>query len=230
MLPATGHHYTASVSAATCTQPGETTYTCTGCGDSYTETTPALGHDYRSVVTAPTCTEDGYTTHTCERCGDSYTDAVIAAPGHDYTCTKDGDTLTYTCTRCGDAYMEELIPTVAVNLQVGGSYTFTTANADITETADASIVSVSVRANAAGYSRVTSVSEGRYLLVCNGSLLTTNSSTYYSSWDGAGTVSGLDLREPTARRAAAIECLSLDRSRPSPAAIPYRAPTDATSA
>ena len=142
-------------------------------------------------MTAPTCTEDGYTTHTCERCGDSYTDAVIAAPGHDYTCTKDGDTLTYTCTRCGDAYMEELIPTVAVNLQVGGSYTFTTANADITETADASIVSVSVRANAAGYSRVTSVSEGRYLLVCNGSLLTTNSSTYYSSWDGAGTVSGL---------------------------------------
>ena len=85
-------------------------------------------------MTAPTCTEDGYTTHTCERCGDSYTDAVIAAPGHDYTCTKDGDTLTYTCTRCGDAYTEELIPTVAVNLQVGGSYTFTTANADITET------------------------------------------------------------------------------------------------
>ena len=186
------HNYQVTAQTApTCTEAGSITYTCAACGDSYTETTPALGHDYRTVVTAPTCTEDGYTTHTCERCGDSYTDAVIAAPGHDYTCTKDGDTLTYTCTRCGDAYTEELIPTVAVNLQVGGSYTFTTANADITETADASIVSVSVRANAAGYSRVTSVSEGRYLLVCNGSLLTTNSSTYYSSWDGAGTVSGL---------------------------------------
>ena len=190
--PALGHDYRSIVTAPTCTEGGYTTHTCERCGDSYTDAaTAALGHDYDAVVTAPTCTEDGYTTHTCEHCGDSYTDAVIAAPGHDYTCTKDGDTLTYTCTRCGDAYTEELIPTVAVNLQVGGSYTFTTANADITETADASIVSVSVRANAAGYSRVTSVSEGRYLLVCNGSLLTTNSSTYYSSWDGAGTVSGL---------------------------------------
>lgn len=154
-------------------------------------------HNYQvTAQTAPTCTEAGSITYTCAACGDSYTQTVPAL-GHDYdavvtapTCGSGGYT-TYTCTRCGDAYTEELIPTVAVNLQVGGSYTFTTANADITETADASIVSVSVRANAAGYSRVTSVSEGRYLLVCNGSLLTTNSSTYYSSWDGAGTVSGL---------------------------------------
>ena len=154
-------------------------------------------HNYQVTArTAPTCTEAGSITYTCAECGDSYTQTVPAL-GHDYdavvtapTCGSGGYT-TYTCTRCGDAYTEELIPTVAVNLQVGGSYTFTTANADITETADASIVSVSVRANAAGYSRVTSVSEGRYLLVCNGSLLTTNSSTYYSSWDGAGTVSGL---------------------------------------
>ena len=155
-------------------------------------------HSYTAVVTAPTCTEKGYTTHTCS-CGHSYVDTYTDALGHAWdngkvtkepTETETG-VKTFTCTRCGDAYTEELIPTVAVNLQVGGSYTFTTANADITETADASIVSVSVRANAAGYSRVTSVSEGRYLLVCNGSLLTTNSSTYYSSWDGAGTVSGL---------------------------------------
>ncbi len=154
------HDYRVTAQTApTCTEAGSVTYTCARCGDSYTDAaTAALGHDYDAVVTAPTCTEDGYTTHTCSRCGDSYTDAVIAASGHDYTCTKDGDTLTYTCTRCGDTYTEELIPTVAVNLQVGGSYTFTTANADITEAADASIASVSVRANAAGYSRVTSVS------------------------------------------------------------------------
>ena len=191
-VPALGHDYDAVVTAPTCGSGGYTTYTCERCGDSYTDAaTAALGHDYDAAVTAPTCTEDGYTTHTCERCGDSYTDAATAALGHDYTCTKDGDTLTYTCTRCGDAYTEELIPTVAVNLQVGQSYTFTTADATITESADSAVASVSVRANAGGYNRVTSVSEGRYLLVCNGSLLTTNSSTYYSSWDGAGTVSGL---------------------------------------
>ena len=192
------HNYQVTAQTApTCTEAGSITYTCAACGDSYTQTVPALGHDYDAVVTAPTCGSGGYTTYTCTRCGESHTADETAALGHDYaaeitpaSCTEDG-AARYTCTRCGDAYTEELIPTVAVNLQVGGSYTFTTANADITETADASIVSVSVRANAAGYSRVTSVSEGRYLLVCNGSLLTTNSSTYYSSWDGAGTVSGL---------------------------------------
>lgn len=192
------HNYQVTArTAPTCTEAGSITYTCAACGDSYTQTVPALGHDYDAVVTAPTCGSGGYTTYTCTRCGESHTADETAALGHDYaaeitpaSCTEDG-AARYTCTRCGDAYTEELIPTVAVNLQVGGSYTFTTANADITETADASIVSVSVRANAAGYSRVTSVSEGRYLLVCNGSLLTTNSSTYYSSWDGAGTVSGL---------------------------------------
>ena len=192
------HNYQVTAQTApTCTEAGSITYTCAACGDSYTQTVPTLGHDYDAVVTAPTCGSGGYTTYTCTRCGESHTADETAALGHDYaaeitpaSCTEDG-AARYTCTRCGDAYTEELIPTVAVNLQVGGSYTFTTANADITETADASIVSVSVRANAAGYSRVTSVSEGRYLLVCNGSLLTTNSSTYYSSWDGAGTVSGL---------------------------------------
>ena len=192
------HNYQVTAQTApTCTEAGSITYTCAACGDSYTQTGPALGHDYDAVVTAPTCGSGGYTTYTCTRCGESHTAGETAALGHDYaaeitpaSCTEDG-AARYTCTRCGDAYTEELIPTVAVNLQVGGSYTFNTANADITETADASIVSVSVRANAAGYSRVTSVSEGRYLLVCNGSLLTTNSSTYYSSWDGAGTVSGL---------------------------------------
>ena len=44
------------------TTPGDRTYTCTVCGDTYTETTPALGHDYKAVVTAPTCTDKGYTT------------------------------------------------------------------------------------------------------------------------------------------------------------------------
>ncbi len=38
------HDYTATITTpATCTEPGEATYTC-DCGDAYTETIPALGH------------------------------------------------------------------------------------------------------------------------------------------------------------------------------------------
>lgn len=43
-----------SETAPTCTADGTTTYTCSVCGDTYTETTPATGHSYNSVVTAPT--------------------------------------------------------------------------------------------------------------------------------------------------------------------------------
>lgn len=48
-LSACSHTHSYEVSAtkaATCTEDGTTTYTCTGCGESYSETLPALGHDY----------------------------------------------------------------------------------------------------------------------------------------------------------------------------------------
>jgi hypothetical protein len=43
------HNYKAKATAPTCTEPGSTTYTCTLCGDSYTETLPALGHDWQGT-------------------------------------------------------------------------------------------------------------------------------------------------------------------------------------
>ena len=101
------HSYTSSVTkAATCTETGVRTYTCS-CGDSYTESIAALGHSYTTTTTQPTCTEAGKTVTTCSRCGDSST-TVIAAKGHTYggyvynndaTCTKDG-TQTRTCITC----------------------------------------------------------------------------------------------------------------------------------
>lgn len=178
--------------APTCTENGSITYTCTECGDSYTDSTvAALGHDYTDVVTEPTCTEDGYTTRTCTRCGDSYTDSTVAALGHDYECTDDGDNLVYTCTRCGDSYTEEKMPTVAVNLQVGETYSFTTEDAAVSEDIDTGVATMDVTTNQGGYQKADELSEGKFLLVSGGYLLTANASTYYSSWDGAGTVNGL---------------------------------------
>lgn len=190
--PALGHDYKAVVTAPTCTEKGYTTYTCATCGDHYTaDEVAALGHDYEAVVTAPTCTEDGYTTYTCRNCGDRRTGHVVSALGHSYECTEDGNDRIYTCTRCGDTYTEAILPTVEVKLQPGETYTFHTEDAAVTESADPAVAATTIEALSGGYQQVTELAEGTYLLVSGDRMLTATASTYYSSWDGAGTVSGL---------------------------------------
>ena len=190
--PALGHDYKAVVTAPTCTEKGYTTYTCATCGDHYTaDEVAALGHDYEAVVTAPTCTEDGYTTYTCRNCGDRRTGHVVGALGHSYECTENGNDRIYTCTRCGDTYTEAILPTVEVKLQPGETYTFHTEDAAVTESADPAVAATTIEALSGGYQQVTELAEGTFLLVSGDRMLTATASTYYSSWDGAGTVSGL---------------------------------------
>ena len=100
------HTYAIQKTAATCTENGYTTYTCTICGHNYNDDfTYRISHNYvngvctmcgkedpdyvaphthsyASTVTAPTCTEKGYTTYTCS-CGDSYVADYVDALGHD---------------------------------------------------------------------------------------------------------------------------------------------------
>ena len=191
-VAALGHDYKAIVTAPTCTEKGYTTYTCATCGDTYTaDEVAALGHDYKAVVTAPTCTEDGYTTYTCRNCGDRRTGHVVGALGHSYECTENGNDRIYTCTRCGDTYTEAILPTVEVKLQPGETYTFHTEDAAVTESADPAVAATTIEALSGGYQQVTELAEGTFLLVSGDRMLTATASTYYSSWDGAGTVSGL---------------------------------------
>ena len=191
-VAALGHDYKAVVTAPTCTEKGYTTYTCATCGDTYTaDEVAALGHDYKAVVTAPTCTEDGYTTYTCRNCGDRRTGHVVSALGHSYECTENGNDRIYTCTRCGDTYTEAILPTVEVKLQPGETYTFHTEDAAVTESADPAVAATTIEALSGGYQQVTELAEGTFLLVSGDRMLTATASTYYSSWDGAGTVSGL---------------------------------------
>ncbi len=73
------HTYTEKVTTpATCTADGEKTYTCSVCGDKYTEKIPALGHSYQTSVVKPTYSAKGYTLHKCKNCGDSYKDNYTA--------------------------------------------------------------------------------------------------------------------------------------------------------
>lgn len=113
-IPATGHSYKITSEADPCTG-GKVTYTCSNCGDSYTEDVAAQGHKYVDTVVAPTCTTGGYTLHTCSVCKKSYKDNETQPTGHKYvtntvaaTCETDG----YTETKCSscDYYTKAIIP------------------------------------------------------------------------------------------------------------------------
>ena len=81
VLPATGHTYICTHTAASCTAAGADEYVC-ACGDSYTQTLPAIGHDFDSTITANVSSRNGIRTVCCTRC-----DAVTTYPSGD----ADGD-------------------------------------------------------------------------------------------------------------------------------------------
>lgn len=95
---ALGHDYVGSeTTAPTCAADGVMTYTCSNCGDSYTESITMIGHNYTGSETkAPTCGAEGETTYTCDNCGNSYTEAIAATGAHVYSHEYDVD-----CNVCG---------------------------------------------------------------------------------------------------------------------------------
>ena len=52
----------------TCTQDGESEYTCVFCNDTYKAVTPATGHDTTIIVTKATTLTDGYIRKRCKDC------------------------------------------------------------------------------------------------------------------------------------------------------------------
>ncbi len=71
---ALGHDYTTEVTAPTCTAMGYTTYTCTGCGDSYKgDYTDATGHTPGDWIIdkEPTTDSEGEKHRECENCGET---------------------------------------------------------------------------------------------------------------------------------------------------------------
>lgn len=115
------HQYSKTVTPATCTTDGFTTYTCQ-CGYSYNSNmVPALGHSWLEWVTVkePTATEPGLKRRSCSVCGTVQEETI--EPGteptehvHQYTavvteptCTAEGYT-TYTCP-CGHSYVDDKV-------------------------------------------------------------------------------------------------------------------------
>ncbi len=123
--PAGGEHdwQATLIQQATDDSDGLREFTCSKCGESFTQTIPATGHVWGAwtVLVEPTCTTPGQEYRVCTKYPDDphyeYRDipALSATGQHDYvetarvdaTCTADGS-ITYTCSICGDSYTETL--------------------------------------------------------------------------------------------------------------------------
>ena len=112
----TAHHFKETLrKAATCTQKGSVTETCSRCGETKTTELPALGHDFQEKTVAATCTAKGRWSVVCTRCGAVKSEQEIPALGHDFketsrkaaTCTQKGSVME-TCSRCGQTKTTEL--------------------------------------------------------------------------------------------------------------------------
>lgn len=68
--------------APTCTQAGSTTYKCSLCGDTYTQTVKAFGHTWTKQEDVPGSGEDspGYTLYRCSVCSEEYKDYEGTGP------------------------------------------------------------------------------------------------------------------------------------------------------
>ena len=119
-----GHEYISEVTkAATCEETGIITYSCSRCGESYTEEIPMLSHIEKTKVENnidPSCeTAGSYDTITyCEICNEELNRITtsVEALGHNYgdwVITKEAEVgvpgeQQKTCSRCGDIITEEI--------------------------------------------------------------------------------------------------------------------------
>ncbi len=110
------HNYSSSITRHPgCETEGIRTYTCTRCGDEYTEPIDAVGHIYEeSVLYEPTCTKKGVKESTCIVCGDVKLSAITplghtpeTVAGKVPTCTEEGLTQGSRCTVCGEMLSQQ---------------------------------------------------------------------------------------------------------------------------
>ena len=115
------HSYTSEITTpATCTENGVKTYTCSECGDVYTEAIPATGHNAGEweVVTNSSCTAVGEKVKKCTVCGEVLETEEIAMAEHiagewetteNATCTENGEQVKK-CLNCAEILETETIP------------------------------------------------------------------------------------------------------------------------
>ncbi len=119
VIAATGHTYTSSVTAPTCTAKGYTTYTCS-CGDSYVSNyTDKIAHTASEWIidSNATCTIAGSKHKECTVCEATLETAVIPTIAHTEatdnavtpTCTATGLTAGKHCSVCGKVTVAQTV-------------------------------------------------------------------------------------------------------------------------
>ena len=109
------HNFQTTIMDPTETTEGSITYTCTLCGDSYSETIATQGHKWGWWITVQeaTCTENGHEHRVCANNHSHIDERVIAATGtHSFietiiepTCDEAGKVV-FTCSYCNYSYSE----------------------------------------------------------------------------------------------------------------------------
>lgn len=85
--------------APSCTAEGLRTYTCTVCGQTYTEAIPMVDHTWTQIDRVePTCTAEGHASYVCSVCGKSFTEPIPVV-AHSWVVSADGTS--QTCAVCG---------------------------------------------------------------------------------------------------------------------------------
>lgn len=115
------HTYRVTIEVpATATEDGVRRFTCTKCGDTFTQTIPHTGHTWSDweVDAAPTCVSTGVEHRTCQNCGEVETREIPTLSGsgtHTWVeidrqdpTTEQGGWILWKCSVCGATYTETL--------------------------------------------------------------------------------------------------------------------------
>lgn len=114
------HNYSSEITlAATCTEKGVETRTCSLCQHSYTVPVDVCEHSYDegTVIKAPTCIAQGVLERSCTGCGIKKTENLEMTPHIDGehmiskepNCSEKGE-VTTACTYCQATYVVEILP------------------------------------------------------------------------------------------------------------------------
>jgi len=200
-LSVCNHNYVLTSSTATCTEAGTATYTCTKCGDSYTEDVPAKGHtEVIDAAVEPTCTETCLTEGKhCSVCNEVLVaQNVVPAKGHtevidaavEPTCTETGLTEGKHCSVCNEVLVKQnVVPAKGHTEVIDAAVEPTCTETGLTEGKHCSVCNeVLVAQNvvpAKGHTEVidaaveptctkTGLTEGKHCSVCNEVLVKQN--------------------------------------------------------
>ena len=119
-----GHKYEKSITPPTCTDEGQTVYTCSECSHSYSEPIRSQGHVTSAWETSaePTCSTEGTLIKKCLVCDSVVDTKSIKKLEHTYVGSLSGSNMYYSCTECGDSYTEAVkTPVYTITFEENGA-------------------------------------------------------------------------------------------------------------